>query len=158
MPTLFCCVTKAQLARITISTDAADLDFAVVHGYLHDHAYWCKGIPADVFQRAVENSLCFNALVGGTQVGFARLVTDYATFGNLVDVFVLPGWRGRGIAKRVVRAVTEHPAATGLRRITLATRDAHGLYAQFGFGALEAPDVFMEIVRPGIYQSPSDTV
>lgn len=140
--------------ELRISTDPADVDLDVVHGFLREHAYWCVGIPREVVEKAVANSLCFSALLGGRQVGFARVIGDRATFGYLADVFVLPEFRGRGISKALMDAVAAHPELTGLRRMLLATRDAHGLYAGYGFTPLSRPESVMERYRPDIYRKP----
>lgn len=104
-----------------------------------------------IVQKAFDNSLCFAALAGGEQVGFARVVTDKATFAYLADVYVLPTHRGQGLSKRMMEAVHEHPELQGLRRFLLATRDAHDLYARFGFTPLSTPDSFMELHHPDVY-------
>jgi GNAT superfamily N-acetyltransferase len=135
-----------------LSTDPARLQPAVVHDYLTHHSYWAKGIPPETVRRSLENSLCFGLYRGEAQVGFARVVSDGATFAYLADVFVLPDHRGRGLSKWLVESILAHPGLQGLRRWMLGTADAHGLYAQFGFTPLAAPDRFMEIARPGIYQ------
>lgn len=137
---------------LRISADPADVDMDVVHGFLAEHAYWCIGIPRAVVEKGVANSLCFSAWLDGRQVGFARIAGDRATFGYLADVFVLPEFRGRGISKALVAAAMAHPEVRGLRRIMLATRDAHSLYAGFGFGPPARPESLMEIHRPDIYR------
>src|SRR5688500_11848723 len=120
------------MAELRISTDPADVDLDVVHGFLATDAYWCPGIPRDVVARAVANSLCFSALLDGRHVGFARVIGDRATFAYLADVFVLPAFRGRGISKAIMAAIDAHPELQLLRRFMLATADAHALYAQQG--------------------------
>jgi GNAT superfamily N-acetyltransferase len=123
-----------------------------VHGYLGNDAYWCRGIPAATLRKAIAHSLCFNALDDdGAQVGFARVVTDRATFAYLCDVFVLERARGRGVSKALMDAVVTHPDLQGLRRFSLATADAHGLYARYGFAPLGDASRFMEVYRPGVY-------
>ncbi|MFY2763800.1 GNAT family N-acetyltransferase [Arenimonas sp. MALMAid1274] len=139
------------LSGLRISADRADVDFEVVHGFLSREAYWCPGIPRETVERAAANSLCFSALLDGRQVGFARVVTDGATFGYLADVFVLPPHRGQGISRALMDAVMAHPDLQKLRRFLLATSDAHGLYAQYGFTAVARPDRFMERYRPDAY-------
>ena len=135
-------------AMIEISTDRARMDVDAIHRYLSEESYWAKGIPRDRFERAIANSLCFGAFDGGAQVGFTRVITDYATFAYVADVFVLPSHRGRGISKQIMAAVMAHPELQGLRRWMLVTRDAHGLYAQFGFAPLDAPErIMMKLVR-----------
>ena len=130
--------------------DAARLDFGVIHAFLRD-SYWAKDIPLAVVERAARGSLCFGAWDGAAQVGFARVVTDRATFAYLADVFVLPSHRGRGIAQRIMAEVDAHPDLQGLRRWMLATRDAHALYVQHGFRPLAAPERFMERHDAAIY-------
>jgi GNAT superfamily N-acetyltransferase len=127
-----------------ISTDPARLDIATIHEYLSGSAYWAMGRTLEAVRRSIENSLSFGVYQGGAQVGFARVVTDYATFAWLADVFVLPEFRGRGIGKWLIGVIVEHPRLPGLRRWILATKDAHGLYAQYGFTPLSAPERFME--------------
>lgn len=144
---------QVDIATVAISTDKNQLDLEVTYQYLSQESYWAKGIPRDVFLRSIENSLCFGAFTGQLQVAFARVITDYATYGYLADVFVLPEYRQQGISKRLIEAVVTHPKLTGLRRITLATADAHGLYEQFEFKGLAKPEIFMELHRPGIYSS-----
>jgi len=131
----------------TVSSDPADLDRDAVFRYLHHEAYWSKGVSRETFDRALDNSLNFTALRGSTVVGFARVVTDRATFAWLCDVFVLPEHRGRGVSRRLMAAVMTHPDLAGLRNFLLATRDAHGLYEKFGFAPLAEPRRWMVIRR-----------
>ena len=131
----------------TVSSDPADLDRDAVFRYLHHDAYWSKGVSRETFDRALDNSLNFTALRGSTVVGFARVVTDRATFAWLCDVFVLPEHRGRGVSRRLMGAVMTHPELAGLRNFLLATRDAHGLYEKFGFAPLAEPRRWMVIRR-----------
>ncbi|WP_290591275.1 GNAT family N-acetyltransferase [Arenimonas sp. SCN 70-307] len=138
--------------ELRISDDPADVDLDVVHAFLSGQAYWSPGIPRALVEKAVANSLCFSAWLDGRQVGFARIAGDRATFGYLADVFVLPDYRGRGIARALVAAAMAHPEVRGLRRIMLATRDAHALYASFGFGPPSRPENLMEIHRPDLYR------
>ena len=128
---------------IEITTDRSRMDVDTIHRYLSEESYWAAGIPRDVVQRSIESSLCFGAFDDGAQVGFARVITDFATFAYLADVFVLPSHRGRGISKQILEAVLSHPDLRGLRRWHLVTRDAHGLYAQYGFAPLDAPERHM---------------
>lgn len=114
-------------------------------------SYWAKGIPAATVEKSLAHSLCFALLDGDRQVGFARVMSDRATFAYLADVFVLPGYRGRGLAKWLVECVLSHPDLQGLRRWMLATRDAHGLYERCGFTPLKQPEVFMERHNPNAY-------
>jgi GNAT superfamily N-acetyltransferase len=136
---------------IEIDTDRRRLDLATIHDFLR-RSYWAENVPLEVFERSVANSLCFGAYERGSQVGFARVVTDCATFAYLADVFVLESHRGRGIARALMAAVLGHPDVQGLRRWVLATRDAHGLYRQFGFSPLARPERFMELHDPDVYR------
>lgn len=139
--------------RYRISTDRARVDVQATHAYLTG-SYWSPGIPLDVVRRAIAGSLCFGVYdEAGAQVGFARVVTDHATFAYLCDVYVLQSHRGLTLGKALVGAVTRHPVLQSVRRAMLATRDAHGLYAGHGFRALATPATFMEINRPDIYRS-----
>jgi GNAT superfamily N-acetyltransferase len=134
----------------TVSCDPAKLDHRVVHDFLAA-SYWAKDIPIEIVQRSIEGSLCFALLAGDRQVGFARVITDRATIAYLGDVFVLPGYRGKGLGKWLVECVLAHPQLQGLRRWVLVTADAHGLYQQFGFKPLARPQGFMEIHQPQLY-------
>jgi GNAT superfamily N-acetyltransferase len=126
-----------------VSTDPERLDLGTVHGFL-TNSYWARGVSSDVIQRSVENSLCFGLYRRGEQVGFARVITDRATFAYLADVFVLEGHRGRGLGRWLMEVVLTHPDLQGLRRWMLATADAHGLYRGYGFRELGNPGIFME--------------
>lgn len=139
------------MTDLRISTAPADVDLDVVHGFLSRDAYWCPGIPRDVVARAVANSLCFSAWIDGRQAGFARVIGDRATFAYLADVFVLPEFRGRGIATAIMAAIDTHPELQHLRRFLLATADAHALYARHGFTPLGNPARFMERYDPQAY-------
>src|ERR1700691_702828 len=140
-----------QRAGYLISTAPAQLDLDAIHAYLV-RAYWCEGIPRETMERAIANSLCFALLRGKAQIGFARVVTDSATYAYLCDVYVLEEYRGKDLGKWLVECVMAYPALQGLRRFSLATRDAHGLYRQFGFRELSKPESMMEILRPDIYR------
>ncbi|HEV2250746.1 MAG TPA: GNAT family N-acetyltransferase [Candidatus Limnocylindria bacterium] len=134
----------------TISTDRAHLDREVIYRYLHDEAYWSKGLPRDLFDRSIERSLNFGLFEGEpgrSQAGYCRVVTDNATFAWLCDVFVLPAYRGRGLATWLIETVVGHPDLQAQRSFVLATRDAHGLYAKFGWEPVEA-GLVMRIARP----------
>ncbi|MBO0937955.1 GNAT family N-acetyltransferase [Fibrella sp. HMF5335] len=130
---------------IEISTDKARLAVPMIHQFLSTEAYWCLNIPLETVQRSIDNSLCFGVYLENRQIGFARVVTDYATFGYLADVFVLPEHRGKGFSKQLMAAVMAHPALQGLRRLMLVTQDAHGLYEPFGFRPIENPENTMFI-------------
>ena len=137
-----------------VSCDPARLDLAVIHGFLAQ-SYWAKSIPKELVERSVRNSLCFGAYHGATQVGFARIVSDKATFAYLCDVFVQPEHRGYGLSKSLVAAILAHPDLQGLRRWNLVTIDAHSLYEQFGFKIAAQPERYMEILRHGMYEDKS---
>ena len=135
---------------IAVTTDPSRMDLDVIHGFLHA-AYWSRGISRDVVARALRHSLCFGAFDGARQVGFARVVSDFATYAYVSDVFVLESHRGRRVGKRLMAAIMAHPDLQGLRRWNLFTRDAHGLYRQYGFRASRHPERLMEILEPEPY-------
>jgi GNAT superfamily N-acetyltransferase len=116
---------------------------------------WARGIPRETVAASIAASLCFGLFDGGAQIGFARVISDRATFAYLCDVYVLEGYRGRGLGKWLIEVVTSHPDLKRLRRFVLATRDAHSLYEKFGFTPLNKPEIFMEVFRPDIYENPS---
>jgi GNAT superfamily N-acetyltransferase len=132
---------------ISVTSDRARMDLTMIYAFLSQDSYWAKNIPRETVERAIEHSLCFGAFHGEAQVGFARVITDYATFAYLADVFVIESHRGRGIAKKIMEAIATHPELHGLRRWHLVTRDAHSLYAQFGFEPIDAPERHMMKVR-----------
>jgi GNAT superfamily N-acetyltransferase len=134
-----------------ISTDPARIDLDTVHGFL-TASYWARGIPRETVERSIKNSLCFGIYHGDRQVGFARVVTDRATFAYLGDVFVLPDYRGRALSKWMMECIMAHSDLQGLRRWMLATQDAHGLYRQYGFTELKAPQRWMEIHSSDVYK------
>ena len=137
--------------RLTVTTDKARLDRSVIHAFLRT-SYWAENIPLSVVDKAIDNSLCFGLLDEDRQIGFARVITDSATFAYLADVFVLPEHRGRGLGTWLVECTVSHPELQGLRRRLLGTRDAHGLYEKFGFTPLRRPQTFMEIFNPDVYR------
>lgn len=134
-----------------ISHDPARLDLDVIHTFLSRDSYWAKGISRDLVERSVAHSLCFGAYQDGAQIGFARVVTDRATFALLADVFVLEGYRGKGLSKWLMQAVIAHPDLQGLRRLLLLTSDAHELYRRYGFTEIGNAWRFMEVLRPDAY-------
>lgn len=138
------------MGKFKVSSDKRTFDFEVIYQFIST-SYWAKGIPREILQKAIDNSVCFSVFDDDDQVGFARVVTDGATFGYLADVFVLPSHRGLGLSKMMMQQVVEHPELQGLRRMLLATADAHGLYRQFGFRELSKPQNMMESWDPTIY-------
>jgi GNAT superfamily N-acetyltransferase len=136
-----------------LSTDPALLDVSLIHEFLSQQSYWAPGITREIVERSLKNSLCFGLFHESQQVGFARLVTDRATFAWLADVFVIDAHRGQGLGVWMIESLLTHPDLQGLRRMLLGTRDAHSLYARFGFTPLADPSRFQEIFRPDIYRS-----
>ena len=136
------------MKTITISTDKSALDVSMIHQFLTERSYWAKGRTLETVQRSIANSLCFGVYnEAGKQVAFARVVTDSAVFGWLLDVFVLEDYRGLGIGKQLMEAIVAHPDLKGLKRMGLGTDDAHELYRQYGFTELSKPDNMMERLR-----------
>jgi GNAT superfamily N-acetyltransferase len=138
-------VTAREWTRegLVVTTDPSRFDVAAIHAFL-DTSYWARGRPLAVVEKSIRGSLCFGVLEAGRQVGFARAVTDGATYAYLADVYVLESHRGRGVATWLMECVMSHPDLQGLRRFMLATKDAHGLYRKFGFAALARPERYME--------------
>jgi len=141
--------------EFTISIDKARFDIEMIHGFLSS-CYWAEGISRKVVQKSIDNSLCFGVFEGNKQIGFARVITDRATYAYIGDVFILESHRGRGLGKKLMRAIMEHPELQGLRRWSLVTRDAHGLYEPFGFTALANPQRYMERHDPDVYQQKTE--
>lgn len=129
-----------------ISTDKSKLDTDLIHRFLSQESYWAKGRSSEVVKKSIENSLCFGVFKGNDQVGFARVVTDYAVFAWILDVFVLDNYRKNGLGKLLMEAITDHPELQKLQRWGLATDDAHGLYERYGFTMVKRPETFMEQV------------
>jgi GNAT superfamily N-acetyltransferase len=129
--------------------DAQDLD--VIHAFLSEQSTWAKGIPRELVEESVRNSLNVGLFVDGRQVGYARVISDYATFAYVLDVFVLAAHRGNGYSRRLMEAVLSHPRLQGLRRIVLVSSTARDLYGKFGFAPLQRPETYMEINRPDLY-------
>ena len=146
-----------EAGDFTVSTDPSLLDLDIIHDYLSRESYWAIGIPRIVLERAVAGSMCFGVYDGKRQVGFARIVTDGATFAYLCDVFVLESHRGRGLAKWLMGCIMADPLLQGLRRFVLVTRDAHDLYAQFGFTPVTDPASYMHVHRPDAYRTGPET-
>ena len=138
--------------KYLITTDVAAANIDVVHQFLSTELYWAKGIPREIVARAVQHSICFSVLHEGALVGFARVTSDHATVAYVGDVFVLPAHRGRGIATWLMECIASHPELQGLRRWMLATADAHGLYAKFGFTPMKAPERWMEKHDADVYK------
>ena len=137
-------IIEYRQGHFLISTDPALLQVDVIHNFLSNVSYWAKGRRLEIVKTSIENSLCFGVYTDGKQVGFARVVTDYATFAWLCDVFILPDQRGHGLGKWLVQCVVAHPAMAGLKRIILVTSDAHELYRRYGdFEALPNPESWM---------------
>jgi len=144
-------IKEIQAGDYTISTNRKKLD----REYMHDRiakTYWAQGIPRKVIDASIDNALCIGIYLGTTQVGFARLITDYATFGYLADVFVEETHREKGLSKNMLNFLFSLPELQILRRVMLGTRDAHSLYSRYGFKPLAAPNNFMEIHRPDVYK------
>jgi GNAT superfamily N-acetyltransferase len=136
---------------VTVSTDKSKLDRNMIHTYLSKESYWARGIPREVVDRSIDNALCFGVFDDDQQVGFARVVTDFAIFAYIGDVFILPSHRGRGLSKLLMKTIREHPDLQRLRRWYLLTDDAHELYKKFGFRELEKPGRHMEITLSNPY-------
>ena len=143
------------MKQYRVSSAPEEVSISVVHQFLKD-SYWAKNIPLNTLQKAIDNSLCFSVIAESSEqkelVGFARMITDRATFAYLADVFILESHRGNGLSKLLMKSILQHPDLQGLRRMVLATKDAHGLYQQFGFKKLASPDTFMELWDPNVYQ------
>ena len=140
-------MTDQQKDKYTLSTDKARLDLAAIHNYLSMHSYWAKDRTMEQVMRSVDHSLCFGLYCGREQVGFARVITDFATFGYMADVYVLEKHRGSGLSKWMMECILAHPQLQNLRRFMLATRDAHALYHKFGFKPLAKPERWLEIFK-----------
>jgi GNAT superfamily N-acetyltransferase len=140
-----------QNGDFVISTDKSRLHVEMIYTFLADESYWAKTRTLEQTKTAIENSLCFGVFKGERQIGFARVVSDFATFAYLGDVFILKDFRGQGLSKWLMETIISHTDLQGLRRWLLATRDAHGLYSQFQFGPLRFPDRWMERTAPDAY-------
>ena len=137
--------------QFTITTDKEKFDVEFIHSFL-TRSYWAEGISKEVIKRSIEGALCFGLFENDKQIGFARMITDKATFAYLADVFIIEEYRGRGLSKWLMEVIMSHPSLQGLRRMMLATKDAHGLYQKFGFTALNNIDRWMQINDPDIYK------
>ena len=138
----------------SINTDKSKLDMTYIHGFL-SKSYWAENIPLEVVQRSIDGALCFG-IYHDKQIGFARVITDEATFAYLADVFIDEDYRGKGLSKWLMETILSYPSLQGLRRFMLATRDAHGLYRQFGFTELTFVDRWMQIHWPDVYKKKSE--
>ena len=138
--------------EFSISTDRDKLDLGFIHGFLSGEAYWSRNIPLATVKKSVENSLNFGLYHGERQIGYARIITDYATIAYLGDVFVISEYRGKGLSKWLMQQVTDHPDLQGLRRWLLLTMDAHELYKKFGWQPIQSPDRYMERFNPDVYK------
>jgi N-acetylglutamate synthase-like GNAT family acetyltransferase len=144
-------MNAAQEGEYWITTDKDKIDIDLVHQFLTTESGWATGISRPVVEESLRNSLCFSVFQQERMVGFCRIITDMATFGNLVDVFVVTDMRGKGISRLLMAEVMAHPVVSKLRRFTLSTSTAAGLYEKFGFAPLSKPDNFMEVYKPRIY-------
>ncbi len=139
-----------------ISTDKSKLDVDVIFDYLSNRSYWAKGVPLEKVKQAIENSICYGVYEGKSLIGFARVVTDKATIAYIADVFILETHRGKGLSKWLMECILKHPELQGFRRWLLLTKDAHGLYNQFGFNAPEEPETYMELRKKDVYKKETD--
>jgi GNAT superfamily N-acetyltransferase len=146
----------AEKEGFEISTDKSRLDIETIHDYLSRESYWAKNIPLELVQKSMEGSICFGIYHNNRQVGYARMITDAATFGYLADVFIIEAYRGKGLSKWLMETIINYPAFQPLRRWMLATRDAHGLYKQFGFTELDKPERIMQRVKENPYHANED--
>jgi N-acetylglutamate synthase-like GNAT family acetyltransferase len=142
---------NTTMGEFSITTDKSKMDIPVIHGFITT-SYWAEGIPLETVARAVEGSLCFGVFEGNKQIGVARVITDKATFAYLCDVFIDENYRGRGLGKFLLETILKHESLQGLRRFTLTTKDAHGLYSQYGFAPLSNVDRWMMIQDSEIYK------
>jgi GNAT superfamily N-acetyltransferase len=143
--------------KFTVTTNPENQDLEVIHAFLQQ-SYWAKGIPKETVARSLKGALCFALLCSGKQIGFARVISDFATIAYLGDIFVLPEYRRQGLSKWLMDCVSSHPDLQGMRRWILATSDAHGLYEKHGFTALKQPNVFMERHNPNVYSTDAQSV
>jgi len=145
-------ITEWKKDGYLLSTDRAKIGVAAVHQFL-SHSYWAEGIPLELVKRSIDNSLSFGMYNQQKLIGFARVITDFTTFAYLADVFIIPDERGKELSKWLMQVIVDHPCLQGLRRFTLSTRDAHGLYAQFGFFPFDKPERWMQKYDPDVYKS-----
>lgn len=147
-------IFQEQKNSYTISTDYSKIDISAVHEYLCNHSYWAGGIPYETVKRSIENAVCFGVYddATGKLVGFARVITDKATIAYIGDVYVLEEHRGKGLSKWLMECIMKHPELQGFRRWILLTKDAHGLYKQYGFNELEDVSIYMELRNKDVYK------
>lgn len=151
-------IFESRRGEFRVSTDPGRLDLDVIHNFL-TNCYWAKGVPREVVARSIDHALCFGVYDGsGAQVGFARVISDFATIAYIGDVFVLESHRGQGLGKWLMEMITQHPALQGLRRWMLTTRDAHALYTRVGFTPVRFPERYMERHDPHVYETPSPEI
>jgi len=146
-------VLEWERGEFQVTTDQERLDLAMIHGFLAEHSEWARAIPRPALEKSVRNSLCFGVFHEDKQIGLARIISDYSTIAYLGDVFVVPEYRGQGLAKWLMECVLSHPELQNLRRWVLVTEDAHGLYRKYGFTQLARPEGFMELHNPDVYGS-----
>ena len=139
-------MSQVRKSSFYVSTDKSKLDVGLIHRFLSSESYWAKGRSLEVVSRSIDNSLCFGVFQNDAQIGFARVVSDYAVFAWILDVFIVHSFRKQGVGKLLMEAIMSHPDLQGLQRWGLATEDAHGLYEQYGFSTLKKPGTFMEKV------------
>ena len=139
------------MEKLSIKSGKEEMDIKAIHKFLSEESYWAKGISFEFVDKSLDNSFSVGAFVDGRQVGFARVITDYYTFGWLADVYVLPDHREKGISKKILSFIIDQPWSKRLRRTMLNTSNGHGLYRQFGFKELGHPDYLMEIHQPDVY-------
>jgi N-acetylglutamate synthase-like GNAT family acetyltransferase len=147
--------TNEEVAGYKISTDPSLLDVKMIHNFL-TNSYWAKKIPYSFVKKSIENSLCFGIYKEECQIGFARIISDFATFAYLADVFILEEHRGKGLSKRLMDCILKHPDLQNLRRWMLVTRDAHALYRNYGFENVQKPETYMEFLNRDVYESLSE--
>lgn len=145
-------IIEDQFGAFLITTDKTKLDIAAIHDFLSNHSGWSDGIPFDRVKTSIENSLNFGLFHNGSQIGFARVISDFSTIAYLGDIYVLDAYRGQGLSKRLMDNVMNHPNLQGLRRLILLTSTAEWLYEKYGFSKLPKPELYMELFNPDVYR------